>query len=181
MSKTLSDRQFAVLIFGLLIGAVGFYLSNSKITDFDFPATKPFGTFDEFYPFYLTQHENTTSRRLHITGTSIILLWSTIEPSILLSLALAAFVGYSACQASRPFDHAGYEVLLVLPTFLFSMNLCTNSWKKPLMVLVIGYGFAWFGHFFFELNKPAAFSYPTFSLLSDFRMWFETATLLRPF
>jgi hypothetical protein len=30
-----------------------------------------FKTFSEFYPFYLSEHANTVSRRLHFVGTSI--------------------------------------------------------------------------------------------------------------
>jgi hypothetical protein len=32
---------------------------------------KPFRTFDDFYPFYLSEHCNRTSRRLHFIGTSM--------------------------------------------------------------------------------------------------------------
>ena len=37
-------------------------------------------TFSEFYPFYLSEHQNRTSRRLHFIGTSVaaILLLLTI-------------------------------------------------------------------------------------------------------
>ena len=39
------------------------------------------------------------------------------------------------------------------------------------MMPVFGYGFAWFGHFFFEKNKPATFKYPFYSLMGDWVMF----------
>ena len=40
--------------------------------------------------------------------------------------------------------------------------------------LVSGYGAAWISHFFIEKNKPATFSYPLYSLMGDYKMFFET-------
>jgi hypothetical protein len=37
--------------------------------------------------------------------------------------------------------------------------------------LVLGYGPAWVGHFFFEKNKPASWSYPAWSFRADFKMY----------
>jgi hypothetical protein len=47
--------------------------------------------------------------------------------------------------------------------------------KISFMILcpIVGYGFAWIGHFFFEKNKPATFQYPLYSLASDFLLYFD--------
>ncbi len=40
-----------------------------------------------------------------------------------------------------------------------------------LLVPLVGYGFAWVGHFVFEKNRPATFQHPFYSLLGDFVMF----------
>lgn len=42
-------------------------------------------------------------------------------------------------------------------------------WYVPLF----GYGFAWFSHAVIERNSPATFKYPLWSLISDFKLFFE--------
>jgi len=56
--------------------------------------------------------------------------------------------------------------------FLFSYVL-TQEWPFLIAMPLCGYGFAWVGHFFYEKNKPATFQYPLYSLLSDFKLYFE--------
>jgi hypothetical protein len=51
--------------------------------------------------------------------------------------------------------------------------------RNPWLVipgLINGYGFAWFGHFFIEKNRPATFQYPFKSFLCDWIMMFYVLT-----
>lgn len=91
---------------------------------------KVYQSLKEFYPFYLSEHRNTTCRVLHFMGTALVLL---------------SFLGFLVSL--------NYRFLLAMP--------------------LLGYGFAWLGHFFFEKNKPATFQYPAYSLASDFLLFFD--------
>jgi hypothetical protein len=94
---------------------------------------KKYQNLKDFYPYYLTEHQDATSRGLHFIGTSL-------------------FIG-------------------ILLYGVFTMN-----WKILLWGPIAGYGFAWVGHFFFEKNKPATFTYPAMSLASDFIMFWHIIT-----
>lgn len=91
---------------------------------------KRFNSLKEFYPFYLSEHKDPTSRLLHFVGTALVFL-------------------------------------------IFFWALFTLTWWGFLLVPLVGYGFAWVGHFFFEKNKPATFQYPGYSLASDFKLFFD--------
>ena len=50
----------------------------------------------------------------------------------------------------------------------FIANLVmTGDFKFLAYALIAGYGWAWFGHFFIEKNKPATFKYPFYSAIGD--------------
>ncbi|KAL3839434.1 hypothetical protein ACJIZ3_024025 [Penstemon smallii] len=46
-----------------------------------------------------------------------------------------------------------------------------SNWWLLIFVPLIGYGFAWYSHFFIEGNVPATFGHPIWSLLCDFKMF----------
>ena len=50
-----------------------------------------------------------------------------------------------------------------------------------LYAALCGYGFAWFGHFVFEKNKPASFSRPLYSFMVDWVMYRDLWTGRIPF
>jgi hypothetical protein len=62
-------------------------------------------------------------------------------------------------------------VLIILIYSIFASHLIL-LWTIP----IIGYGFAWTGHFFFEHNKPASFKWPIWSFVSDWVMLFQFIT-----
>ncbi|MGB0936065.1 MAG: Mpo1-like protein [Colwellia sp.] len=90
--------------------------------------TKEYKSFDTFYPFYLSQHQDKTCRRLHFIGSFFIVLLTI------------------------------YSVI-------------TSQYKLLFFIPLIGYGFAWVGHFIFERNRPATFTYPIYSLIGDWVMF----------
>jgi len=95
--------------------------------------SKSFASFRDFYPFYLGEHANRTSRRLHVVGSSLVLI------------------------------------------VLFAV-LVTQRWVWLLSLPLLGYGFAWVGHFFFEKNRPATFTHPFYSFAGDWVMWWQVVT-----
>lgn len=58
---------------------------------------------------------------------------------------------------------------LVLAVLLYSLLM--QHYALLLALPVIGYGFAWLGHFIFEKNKPATFQHPWYSLMGDWVMY----------
>ena len=50
--------------------------------------------------------------------------------------------------------------------------VATQNWLLLIAMPLAGYFFAWVSHAFVEKNKPATFTHPLWSLLSDFRMFF---------
>jgi hypothetical protein len=84
-------------------------------------------SFEEFWPFYLSQHAHPVCRALHILGTSLGIL-------------------------------------------IFVNGLMNGYWRSVFPALIVGYGFSWVGHFFFEKNRPATFTYPKWSFRGDFKM-----------
>ncbi|MBS1496372.1 MAG: DUF962 domain-containing protein [Bacteroidetes bacterium] len=94
---------------------------------------KKYKTFASFYPYYLTEHSDSSNRTLHFLGT------------------------------------LGLIIILILAIVL-------QKWWMLALIPVCGYGFAWVGHFFIEKNKPATFTYPLYSLASDFVMFWHIIT-----
>lgn len=143
--------------------------------------TKPFNDFESFYPFYMTQHQDETCRRLHVVVTTLIIIMALFDPYILPSCATAALAASSVFQLTKDLEHGFLEGIVMFGVFLVLMRRFTGNWWKGLSIPLLSYGFAWVGHFYFEHNKPASFIYPMYSLGGDLRLWFETFSMKRAF
>ncbi len=64
----------------------------------------------------------------------------------------------------------------LLVILLLGYVLAAQKWALLLLLPVIGYGCAWVGHFVFEKNRPATFTYPLFSFMGDWVMFKDILT-----
>ena len=67
-----------------------------------------------------------------------------------------------------------------LVLLVFAVALATQRWLLLLLLPVLGYGFAWVGHFFFEHNRPATFTHPFYSFAGDWVMYWQILTRRMP-
>jgi len=82
------------------------------------------------------------------------------------------YLGEHQNPTCRALHFTGTSIALVL---LAAAVVTQRGWLI-LTALLVGYAFAWVGHFFFEHNRPATFQYPLFSFMGDWRMWWEILT-----
>lgn len=87
--------------------------------------------------------------------------------------SLREFYQYYLTEHQHPVCRLLHFVGTALVFISFIAFLITLNWIYLAIIPILGYGFAWIGHFFFEKNKPATFKYPGYSLASDFIMFFD--------
>jgi len=85
------------------------------------PASREFASFRDFYPYYLSEHRNRTSRRLHVFGTALVLVtvavaavsakgeWLWLLPVVGYG---PAWIGHFCFEKNRPatFRHPLYSL-----------------------------------------------------------------------
>lgn len=84
----------------------------------------------------------------------------------------ADFWPYYLREHARPATRAWHYVGTAVAIAVLLVVLVTQRWALLPLVLISGYLFAWLSHALIERNKPATFTYPLWSLMSDFRMLF---------
>ena len=82
------------------------------------------------------------------------------------------YLSEHAKRATRRIHFAGSSLALAL----LLAALVTGRFGLFLLAVICGYGFAWAGHLFFEKNRPATFKYPLYSLMGDWKMFWQILT-----
>lgn len=125
-------------------------------------------SFEQFWPYYVSEHRDPRSRALHFVGTSsflaVLVGCLAVRPyPLVLVLAIVLAIGWAgfAMEARRN----AAPVLLLMVVAMAAVQ------PAILLGVVTAYGCAWFAHFRIEHNRPATFTYPLWSLTGDFRMF----------
>ncbi|MCS6874976.1 MAG: DUF962 domain-containing protein [Pyrinomonadaceae bacterium] len=79
-------------------------------------------------------------------------------------------------EHSKPLTRWLHFLGTLIATILFIWLVWQRAWYYLPLCLLVGYGLAWFSHFFIEKNKPATFKYPLWSFVSDYKMMFLMLT-----
>ena len=85
--------------------------------------------------------------------------------------SFADFWPYYLREHSKPATRALHYAGTSIGVGLALWGVATGRWWLLLGLPLAGYAFAWLGHFGVEKNRPATFTYPLWSMASDFRMW----------
>ncbi len=86
------------------------------------------------------------------------------------------FYPYYLTEHSLPVNRTLHFIGTGLVIGMLIAGTVTGKWYYFVVIPFCGYGFAWVGHFFLEKNRPATFTYPLYSLGSDFVMFWHILT-----
>ncbi len=76
---------------------------------------------------------------------------------------------------ARPRTRVLHAIGSILALACITLAIVKSAWFL-LAAPVIGYAFAWYGHFFVEHNRPATFGHPFYSLAADYVMLWKMLT-----
>lgn len=79
------------------------------------------------------------------------------------------YLSEHANRNCRRMHFIGSTLVLVAVAAAIATGNLNWLWLAP----VAGYGFAWFGHFAFEKNRPATFRHPLYSFAGDWVMYMD--------
>lgn len=82
------------------------------------------------------------------------------------------YLGEHSHPVCRALHYTGSSLVLLT----LGYTLLTGHWGLLWLLPVLGYGFAWIGHFIFEKNRPATFKHPWYSFLGDWLMLWQFVT-----
>lgn len=78
---------------------------------------------------------------------------------------------------TRIFHFLGTLLLVAVAIYVVQSGKERFLWYLP----IFGYGLSAFSHYVFEKNRPTTFQYPVWTLLSDFKMFFQLLTFKEKF
>ena len=124
-------------------------------------------SFRAFWPYYIGEHRHPVCRVMHFVGTggfiAVLIACLMMRPvrmgTCLFGGLLVAFLA-RRIEAERTAFREAISIVV-----LWAIG---SPWV--LIGILWAYAWAWVGHFRIEMNRPATFQYPLWSLFGDFKM-----------
>lgn len=90
--------------------------------------------------------------------------------------SFSEFYPYYLSEHVNPINRRLHFFGSLLTIIVVLFVIFTQTWIALILVPMLGYGFAWIGHYFVERNKPTTFTYPLYSLMGDWVMFKDILT-----
>ncbi|WOL04717.1 hypothetical protein Cni_G13439 [Canna indica] len=85
--------------------------------------------------------------------------------------SLEEFWPFYMSQHSKPSTRRWHFAGILSALLCLLLAILLGRWLFLILAPLVGYGLAWYSHFFVEGNAPATFGHPVWSFLCDLKMF----------
>ena len=165
---------FYMNVFLLIVFSVNLLLGSNYFWIMEKPPTSSLLDYLGPWPWYIFFAEFIALFHFAIAYTPVLMeRYFKEKRQNLRILSFADFYPYYISQHKIPLNRLCHNIGSVLSISVFVVSIYKNMFFIMFLSPLLGYAFAWYGHFAIEKNKPATFKFPIYSFLGDWLMLWD--------